>query len=330
MKVLVTGGGGFLGRYIVRMLLDRGDFVHSLGRSPQPDLAEWGVSVFCGDIADPDAVLAAAKGCDAVIHVAALAGIWGSWQTFYKPNVIGTRSVLRACRELGIGKLVYTSTPSVVFTGSAFEGADASLPYGKNWLCHYAHTKALAEAEVLAANTGSVLRTVALRPHLIWGLGDNHLIPRIVQKARSGRLRRVGEGTNRVDITHVSNAARAHLNALDQLEAQPSCCGGKAYFISQGEPVNLWEWINQLLVRLDIPPVKRAVSARTAYGLGAVCEGVYRILHLPGEPPMTRFLAVELAKSHWFDISAAEKDLGYQVVVSNKSGLDELVEYGKF
>jgi len=332
MNVMVTGGGGFLGRYIVAKLLERGDVVHSLGRAVQPDLAHMGVRVYTGDIAHADTVEQAATGCDAIVHVAAKAGVWGTWDSFYQPNVLGTRNVLQACQRLGIERLVYTSTPSVVFTGEAFAGADESLPYGCDWLCHYAHTKAIAEAEVLAANNTNRLRTIALRPHLIWGVGDNHLIPRILQRARTGRLRRVGDGANLVDITHVSNAAQAHIDALDALNATPSSCAGKAYFLSQGVPVNLWDWINQLLTRLQIPPVTRSISAKRAYQLGAILEQVYTYLHLPGEPPMTRFLAVELSKSHWYTIAAAQRELGYKVAVSTESGLDELVQhvYGKF
>lgn len=327
MNVLVTGGGGFLGRYIVKALLERGERVCSLGRSAQPDLVQWGVTVFIGDIADVGAVAHAAQGCDAIIHVAAKAGVWGEWDSFYKPNVEGTRAVLQACKRLGIQRLVYTSTPSVVFTGEAFAGADESLPYGKNWLCHYAHTKSIAEAEVLAANDMGKLHTVALRPHLIWGVGDNHLLPRIVQRAQAGRLRKVGDGTNRVDITHVHNAAQAHIQALDALNESTPDCAGKAYFLSQGAPVNLWEWIRDLLARLNIPPVTQSISAKTAYRIGAILEQGYQLLRLSGEPPMTRFLAVELSKDHWYDISAAKKDLNYTVSISTEVGLDELVKH---
>lgn len=331
MKVLVTGGGGFLGRYIAQALLIRGDQVRSLGRSPQPELERWGVDAITGDIADPDIVTKAATGCDAIIHVAAKAGVWGAWDSFYRPNVVGTRCVLKACERLGIQRLVYTSTPSVVFNGEAFAGADESLPYGKNWLCHYAHTKSIAEAEVLGANHLDKLRTVALRPHLIWGVGDNHLIPRIIQRAKTGRLRKVGDGTNRVDITHVGNAAQAHIDALNALGEPSPACAGKPYFLSQGAPVNLWEWMNQLLLRLNIDPITRSISANTAYRVGAILEPIYQLLHLRGEPPMTRFLAVELSKDHWYDISAAKQDLNYTVHISTEAGLDELVKhlYGK-
>jgi nucleoside-diphosphate-sugar epimerase len=323
MKVLVTGGGGFLGRYIVKRLLARGDAVTILGRSDQPDLAQQGVKVVRGDISNRDLVVGSCQGQDVVYHVAALAGIWGRRETFFRTNVLGSRHVLEGCRRHGVGKLIYTSTPSVVFTGEPLRGVDESQPYGSNWLCHYAETKALAEAEVLAAN-GPGLRTVALRPHLIWGVGDNHLIPRVVARARSGRLRIVGDGTNQVDIVHVENAAEAHLLAEKALD-QAGRADGKAYFISQGKPVVLWDWINDLLRRLDQPPLKKRISLAAAYRLGAVLEGVFTLLRLSREPPMTRFLAVELAKDHYFNIAAARRDLGY-VPKDMEEGLAELAE----
>lgn len=272
---------------------------------------------------DLDTLVRAADGCEAVFHVAAKAGVWGDWETYYRPNVLGTRNVLEACRQTGVPYLVHTSTPSVVFTGEAFEGANESLPYGRNWLCPYPETKAMAEREVLGANSPGKMATCALRPHLIWGPGDPHIVPRILQRAKAGRLRIVGDGTNRVDITHVRNAAHAHLLALDALKAGRA--GGKAYFISQGEPVVLWDWINTLLRGVGIPEITRKISLERAYRLGGVLEKTWSWLRLPGEPPMTRFVAVELAKSHWYDISAAKCDLGYAPLVGTEEGLEEII-----
>src|SRR5690625_3305872 len=173
MKILVTGGGGFLGRHIVKRLLARGDQIAILGRKPQPDLIEKGISMIQADIADESAVVEACRDQDVVYHVAALAGIWGPRKNYFNANVLGTRNILKGCRKHRVSKLVYTSTPSVVFNRNHLRNADESTPYGSDWLCHYAETKAIAESEVLAANH-SDFRTVALRPHLIWGPGDNH------------------------------------------------------------------------------------------------------------------------------------------------------------
>jgi nucleoside-diphosphate-sugar epimerase len=309
MKILVTGGGGFVGGYIVERLLARGYAVRSIGRSPQPELVAKGVEVVCGDLTDATAVSAACEGVGAVFHVAARAGVWGSWESFYGPNVIGTRNVLSACRKWQVKRLVYTSTPSVVFNGDSIRGGDESLPYGKNWLCHYAETKALAEQEALAANSEK-LQVVALRPHLIFGPGDPHLLPRVVGSVKAGRLRIVGDGSAKVDVSYVGNVADAHLDAFDALERGKGA--GQAYFISQGEPVDLWPWLNSILEGLGQPPLTQKIPLPLAYGIGALCEGVWKVLRRRTDPPITRFVAVELAKDHYFDIRKAQHVLGYR------------------
>ena len=308
MKILVTGGGGFVGGYVIERLLARGYAVRSIGRSSQPQLEAQGVEVVCGDLTDAPAVSAACEGVDAVFHVAARAGVWGSWESYYQPNVIGTRNVVAACQQQGVERLIYTSTPSVVFTGQPIRGGDESLPYGKNWLCHYAHTKAIAEAEALAANSES-LKIVALRPHLIFGPGDPHLLPRVIESVQAGRLKIIGDGKSRVDVSYVGNVADAHLDAFDALAAGTGA--GQAYFISQGESVELWPWVNSILEGLGHAPLTKRVPLPVAYAVGALCEGLWKVLGRRNEPPITRFVAVELAKDHYFDISAARRDLGY-------------------
>jgi nucleoside-diphosphate-sugar epimerase len=319
MKALVTGGGGFLGGVIVRMLRERGDEVRSYSRAEYPELNVLGVEQVRGDLGDRVAVIGAAQGCATVFHVAAKAGIWGDYEDFYRANVTGTENVLEACRANGLRKLIYTSSPSVVFDGSDVEGGDESIPYPASYEAHYPKTKAMAEQMVLAANSPG-LATVALRPHLIWGPGDNHLVPRILAKARAGRLRRIGVRPNLVDTVYVDNAARAHLQAADHLEPV-SASAGRAYFITNGQPIPLWEMVNRILSAADIPPVTRSISPGVAYTIGCMCEGLWGLLRLSGEPPMTRFVAHELASAHWFDISAARRDFGYDPEISIDEGL---------
>lgn len=325
MNVLVTGGGGFLGGAIVRMLVERGDTVVSFSRGSYPELAALGVEQRHGDLGDRSAVLNAAEGCDIVYHVAAKAGIWGIYDDFYRANITGTRNVLEACRVNSIKKLVYTSSPSVIFDGRDVEGGDESLPYPARFEAHYPATKALAEQLVLASNSPA-LATVALRPHLIWGPGDNHLVPRIIARARSGRLRRIGSRPCLVDTVYVDNAARAHLQAADRL-SPGAPVAGKAYFISNGQPVPLWEMVNAILGAAGIPPVSRTISPKAAYAAGVVCEALWGVLRLPGEPPMTRFVAHELATAHWFNIQAAQRDFGYQPEIGIDEGLTRLREW---
>lgn len=322
MTVLVTGGGGFLGGAIVEQLLARGETVRSIARGTYPALEARGVACFQGDLADADAVAKAVEGCDAVIQVAAKAGVWGDYDDYFRANVVGTRNVLDACKAQGVPRLVYTSTPSVTFAGEDENGVDESMPYAPKFLCHYAATKAQAEQEVLAANSDT-FSTVALRPHLIWGPGDNHLVPRLLSRAKAGRVKLVGDGTNRVDATYVDNAAAAHLNALDVL-APGAACAGKAYFISNGEPIGMGDLLNQILAAAGLPPITKSVPPGMAYAVGSVMEWAYRLLGKKEEPLMTRFVARQLATAHWFDISAAKRDLGYKPAVSMAEGMERL------
>ncbi|MFW2479294.1 MAG: NAD-dependent epimerase/dehydratase family protein [Lentimonas sp.] len=320
MKVLVTGGGGFVGGYVIERLLGRGYSVRSIGRSPQPQLEVKGVEVVCGDLTDASAVNDACVGVDAVFHVAAKAGVWGSWDSFYQPNVVGTRNVVAACQAQGVRRLVYTSTPSVVFNRRAISGEGEEMPYGLGWLCHYAHTKAIAEEEILSASSED-LRIVALRPHLVFGPGDPHLLPRVIESAVQGRLKIVGDGKCRVDVSYVGNVADAHLNALDALEATSSTVSGKAYFISQGQPVELWSWVNHILESLGHKPLAKRISLPAAFAIGAILELCWGVFRRSGEPPLTRFVAVELAKDHYFNIEAARTELGYEVLTNMNEGL---------
>lgn len=322
MKALVTGGGGFLGSAIVRQLRERGDKVRTFSRAPHQQLSRLGAEHFRGDLGNPTAVLEAVSGCDIVFHVAAQAGIWGDYEGFYKANVVGTKNVIDACRAHHINRLVFTSSPSVVFDGTDVEGGNESLRYPASYEAHYPYTKAVAEQLVLEANS-SFLATVALRPHLIWGPGDNHLVPRIVEKGRAGRLRRIGNRPCLVDTVYIDNAAEAHLNAADRLHPGAPCAG-RAYFISNDEPVPLWEMVNRILAAAGLPQENRSISPGVAHAIGTGCELAWKLLRLSGEPPMTRFVASELSTAHWFDISAAKRDLGYQPKVSIEEGLRRL------
>jgi 2-alkyl-3-oxoalkanoate reductase len=324
MNALVTGGGGFLGSAIVRQLCQRGNAVHSLSRRHYPELASLGVAQYQGDVADAIAVSRAAAGCGLVFHVAAKAGIGGCYRDYHRANVIGTANVLAACRDHGITRLVYTSSPSVIFDGRDMAGVNESVPYPSHYEAAYPQTKALAERMVLHAN-GAALATVALRPHLIWGPGDNHLIPRILARGRAGRLRRIGPESKFIDSVYVDNAADAHLLAADRL-APGSPIAGKAYFITQGEPVPLWDFVNRILHVAGLDPVTRSVPAGLAYAVGWLLEMVYALFRRDSEPPLTRFVARELATAHWFDIRAARRDLGYEPKVSLDEGLHRLRE----
>ncbi len=323
MNCLVTGAGGFLGLYIVEQLVARGDRVRGFGRGKYAELDRLGVESIRADLRDAKAVEAACAGMEVVYHAAGVAGIWGPWDHYFAINALGTRHVIAGCRRHGVPRLVYTSSPSVTFDGGDQCGVDETVPYSKHWLCHYPHTKALAEKEVLAANGQGGLLTCALRPHLIWGPRDRHLVPRLIERARSGQLRRVGDGRNLIDITYVENAATAHLQAADRLVAG-SPVGGRAYFITQGEPINCWQWIDELLAQAGLPPVKKSVPTGVAWAIGAAMEAAHKLTGRNSEPRMTRFLAAQLGKSHFFKIERARQDFGYEPRVSTAEGMRRL------
>jgi 2-alkyl-3-oxoalkanoate reductase len=325
-RILVTGCGGFLGREIARQLVERGDQVVGFGRGNYPTLGALGVTTIQGDVRNAESVAKACRDVDAVIHTAAVAGVWGSWQHYHSINTLGTENVIAGCLAQNVPVLVHCSSPSVTFDGGHQSGIDESASYAAKHLCHYSHTKALAEIAVLRAHQPGTLQTAALRPHLIWGVDDPHLLPRLIERARTGRLAIVGDGQNRIDTVHVSNAAAAHLCALDQLQIANSPAGGRAYFVTQDEPVKCWDWIADLLKLAQVAPPTRRISFQSAWRIGAALELAYRVGRIKREPPMTRFVAAQLARDHFFNITAAREMLGYHPQISTDEGLRELRE----
>ncbi len=322
-KALVTGGGGFVGLAIVRKLVSMGIATSVVGRHQYPEVERLGARCLVGDIRNREFMAQSVVGHDTVFHVAAKAGIWGDRETYFSINVTGTENVIAASRENGVRYLVHTSTPSVVFDGRDIQGGDETLPYSESPLCHYAESKIQAERLVLAANSEK-LSTASIRPHLVWGPGDTQIIPRLLERGREGSLKIIGRGENLVDISYIDNVAHAHVLAANNL-ATSGQAAGEAFFISQGEPVVLWDWINALFADIGIHPVTRKVSFRAAYRAGWILERIHTILRLRNEPKMTRFLAEQLAKSHWFSINKAKSILSYSPLVSTQEGMENLL-----
>jgi nucleoside-diphosphate-sugar epimerase len=321
-KILITGAGGFLGSYIARELIKKNYQVYSFSRNEHPLLKELGVTQHFGDLSNYHDVKKAMIGMDAVIHTAGKVGMWGKYSDFYNTNVVGTENILKAVKELKIKKLIYTSTPSVAFGRESLCGVDESTPYPEKYLTHYAATKAIAELMVLKAN-GPDLCTVALRPHLIFGPGDMNLVPRLLQASKLGRLKMIGDGTNLVDVLYVENAAAAHVMALEKLEfGHP--LAGQAYFLGQG-PVNLWDFINTLLKKANLIPITKKISIKKAYAVGFLIECFLKLFRIHNvHPPMTRFVALQLGKSHYFSHHGLERDLGYKPQISIEEGIERL------
>lgn len=317
--VLVTGGGGFLGSAICRQLLERGYQVRSFQRRPADGLKALGAEVVQGDLCDREALVRAMKGVSGVFHVAAKAGVWGDEEEYYQINVRGTAHVLYGVKKWGISKLVYTSTPSVTFDGKDQRGVDEACPYPEHYLNAYQRTKAEAEKLVMLAAEGG-LHAVVLRPHLIWGPFDTQLIPRIVERAKAGRLRLVGDGEQEVDSVYIDNAAYAHLLAYERIED----LRGRVFFVTNQEPMPFKVLLNKILTAMGQASVEKKISYRKAYQLGALCEKAYGLLRSQKEPPMTRFVAAQLGTAHWYSPKRARTELGYKPLVSIAEGLERL------
>lgn len=328
MKVFITGGGGFLGSYICSELFEN-DEVISFSRNTYPMLESMGIKQIQGDLAYYSDVENAMRGCVAVFHVAAKAGIWGEEKEYYETNVIGTQNIIKACQNLKVKYLIYTSSPSVIFQGKKIEGqSENDLNYPQEFLATYPKTKAMAEKMILAANSEN-LKTVALRPHLIWGPGDEHFLPRLKEKKKQNKLRLIGKGEALIDHVYVENASYAHVLALREMQKQnPKLCG-KAYFITQNNPVSVLRFVNMLLNAMGEEEVKEFIPEKTAYFIASIMEKTYRLLKIKKEPALTRFMVEQLAKSHYFDGSAAKNDFGYEPIISTQIGLDRLKNFIK-
>jgi nucleoside-diphosphate-sugar epimerase len=356
--VFVTGASGFIGGKIAERLLADGRKVRVLARRPLPALEALGAEVILGDLDDKHALERGCRSAETVFHVAGRVGVWGPAEDFFRVNVEGTRHVIAACRNAKVPRLVYTSSPSVVYHGGNLRNVNESAPLCTQAPCAYPTSKAAAEREVLTAH-GKELATVALRPHLVWGPGDKNVVPRVLTLARAGKLKIIGAGRNQVDITHINNVVDAHLlaegalmtasasavagvgdpgplsrapgsaDSINSPQATPATNdpGGKAYFITNGEPVYLWDWINEVLRSVGVPEIKSHVPLPVAYAAGGLLETVWRLFGRTGEPPMTRFVAKEMATDHWFDITAARRDLGYHPLMTVADGTKELIAH---
>jgi len=324
MKAFITGGGGFIGYALACELVKRGFKVTSFSRNDYPALRDIGAEVSRGDISDISSVSKACNDMDIVFHVAAKAGTSGYYMDYFKTNVTGTSNIIRACKINKIKYLIYTSSASVVFNGNNIEGSDESLPYPPHPVSHYTATKAIAEQLTLKADSPD-LRTLALRPHLVYGLGDNHLIPGIISRAKTGSLRRIGSCKNLVDVSYIDNVVAAHINAAKAIMENPEV-SGNSFFITNGEPVLLWDFIDEILWTSGLEPVKKRVPAGPAILFSHMSQAFHRLFLKDQESILTPFIVNELIRSHWFNISKARRHLNYNPVISNFEGLKRMVE----
>lgn len=321
-KILVTGGSGFVGQALAISLAEQGHQVIAVSRKPNQKLLQHGIELVSCDLSKKDEIDSISlAGVETIFHTAAYVKMWGKYQDFYKTNFLGTKFLLEKAKVAGVKKFIYTSSPSVIADGTDLKGINEAYSYPKKYKAYYPQTKSLAERFVLANNSKD-FKTLSLRPHLIWGPGDTNLIPTIIAKAKSGKLKIIGTGNNKVDICYIEDCVSAHLCAYQALDNNPKA-SGKAYFVSQGEPVLLWDWINQVLELNNLPKVTTKIPFKLAYALATILELVARVIPNSPEPLLTRFLVSEMATDHYFDLTRAKELLGFEPKYSVKSGMEK-------
>ena len=318
MKVLVTGGRGLLGSAVVRELVTRGHEVTAFQRTP---ITIDGAHTVAGDISDPSAVARVMAGHDAVVHLAAKVSLVGPWEDFARTNIEGTRTVLTQARAAGVTRFVQVSSPSVAHAGEPLIGASATPADPEGARGNYARSKAAAELLALAADSEQ-MHVVALRPHLVWGPGDTQLIGPIVERARAGRLVLIDDGAALIDTTYIDNAATAIAQALERCD-QPEV-HGRAFVVTNGEPRTVAELVSRIAIAAGSPPPRRHVPFGLARLAGSVIERIWERTGRAGEPPLTAFMAEQLATAHWFDQQETRRALAWEPAVSIDEGLERL------
>ena len=315
MKVLVTGASGMLGGGVARALALRGDTVTVLQRRA----TGLGLREVLGDVADPAVAAQAVAGQDAVVHLAAKVSVTGPWQEFERVNVGGTQELLTAARDAGVARFVQVSSPSVAHAGKALVGATAGPADPGHARGHYARSKALAERSALQADAPG-FAVVAVRPHLVWGPGDTQLVGRIVQRAHAGRLVLINGGMALIDSTFVDNAVDALVAALDRAPV----VHGEAFVVTNGQPRTVRELLTRICQACGAPAPTRSIAKSVAWSGGAVVETAWQALRRDDEPPMTRFLAEQLATAHWFDQRRTREALQWAPRITLDEGFTRL------
>lgn len=315
MRVLVTGATGFLGLRLAAVLVEHGHQVRVLVRNPSADNSAIvnGAEIWRGDLREPEAVIAACADMEVVQHAGALSSPWGPKAEFYATNVGGTQAIIEGCQRYGVRRLIYVSSPSVVFDGQDQHNLTEAAPYPATSVSVYSHTKKLGEDLVNAAS--SRLETVILRPKAMFGPGDRALLPRLLATARTGRLPLIGDGRNLVDLTYVENVAEAM-----RLAMTADATVGKTYHITNDEHALLWNQVRRILQELKLPPPRLRISLPAALAAASAMEQVARFTGK--EPTLTRYSALILARTQTYNIAAAKRDLGYHPPVSLEEGIE--------
>jgi nucleoside-diphosphate-sugar epimerase len=315
-SAFVTGGSGFIGSALIRRLVAGGATVRALARSDRSaaSLTELGAEAVRGDLQDVAAMTTGAEGCKAAFHLAAKVEQWGKREEFQRDNVEGTRNALEACADAGVGRFVHCGTEAAILAGEPVVNADETTPLRPDSPALYSATKAEAERLVREASHEG-FETVVVRPRFVWGAGDTTLLPEIIAATEAGRWAWIGGGTHRTSITHVDNVVEGLLLAAER--GRP----GEAYFVTDGEPVVFREFISQMLEARGVEPPSRSVPGFVAGAMARCGELAWRLLPLPGEPPLTRFALWAASQECTLDDSKARRELGYAPVTTHEEGL---------
>jgi nucleoside-diphosphate-sugar epimerase len=315
----VTGGSGFIGGALIRRLVAEGRDVHALVRSEASaqKVTALGARAIAGDLADVPSMAVGAQYCEVAFHCAAHLGDWGTREEFERGNVQGTRNALAAARQAGLRRFVHVGTEAALLAGQPLVEVDERAPLRFDSPALYSSTKARAEEAVIEANRNG-LETVVVRPRFVWGRGDTTLLPVLTQAVRSGRFAWIGGGHHRTSTTHIDNTVHGLM-----LAAERGAPGG-VYFVTDGEPVVFRDFITRLLATQGVEAPTRSVPTGVARAVAATSEAAWRLLPLPGRPPLTRLTVWVSGLEATIDITRAREELGYAPVRTIDDGLADL------
>jgi nucleoside-diphosphate-sugar epimerase len=321
MKAFVTGGSGFVGRCMIRMLCDRGDEVIALARSEQAaqQVSQLGAKAVRGDLLDVPAMVQGMQDCDVVFHIAGFLSIWGKYKAFHETNVIGTECVLAAAQSAHIPCLVQIGAAASVFDRRSLSQIDESHPLQHPEFSPYIATKSIAEQRVIAANRPG-FRTAVVRPSWIWGNGD-HVLPQLVTAVKTGQFIWIAQGKYPYMTTHVVNVCHGAI-----LAAQRSS-GGQAYFLSDGDVVQFRQWVTTLLHIAGVKPGRLSIPRWMAWNAAGLIEMIWKIAKLKGIPPITRTMVRLIGQELTFSDRKAQEELGYTPIMTRDAGLEQLANF---
>jgi nucleoside-diphosphate-sugar epimerase len=321
MKAFVTGGSGFVGRHMIQMLRDRSDEVVALARSEQAarQVTQLGAKAVRGDLLDQQTMIRGMQDCDVIFHVAGFLSIWGQYKAFYETNVLGTECALAAAKTANVPCFVQIGAAASVFDRQPLSQVDESRPLKQPKFSPYIATKSIAEQRVIAANRPG-FRTSVVRPSWIWGKGD-HVLPQLVTAVKTGQFIWIDQGKYPYMTTHVANVCHGAILAAER------SLGGQAYFLSDGDVIQFRQWVMTLLQLAGVEPGRLSIPRWVAWTIAGLIESIWKITRRRDVPPITRTMVRLIGQELTFSDRKAQKELGYNPIVTRGIGLTELANF---